>query len=95
VGPIAAPVVSLPAAGTIKPTAARKDVGALTAARHPNLPRERPTGAQAHTVLAATNKCLAQSNKSGARGKATKKCEWLVDGPEYTNKPCDLDHRQR
>jgi hypothetical protein len=48
-----------------------------------------------HAVLAATNKCLAQSNKSGTGGKATKKCEWLVDGPEYTNKPCDLDHRQR
>jgi hypothetical protein len=26
-----------------------------------------------HTVLAATNKCLARSNKSRARGRATKK----------------------
>jgi hypothetical protein len=52
--------------------------------------RSRDDYRPCHAVLAATNKCLAQSNKSGTGGRATKKCEWLVDGPEYTNKPCYL-----
>ena len=37
----------------------------------------RPTS-QSELPLAATNKCLAQGNKSGAGGKATKKRESSV-----------------
>src|SRR6266478_3629210 len=44
-----------------------------TAAAEGRKPRSAVVSWRTHTVLAATNKCLAQGNKSPDGGKATKK----------------------
>jgi len=53
----------------------------------PAKPPVRPHDPAGH--LAATNKCLAQSNKSGTAGKATKK----VRNPASRVDPMGADHR--